>query len=148
MALPLLRPKDSQRRRDPTLHQIAPTLQNRPLSSDAHQIAEWLAADRSLLSSRCCIFLDLDGTLIEFHEDPAAIGADEELRHLLQSTANALGGALALISGRSSPRSIPCWRRSVCRSPASTGRSAVIRAARSIARAPMPARWTPFAPCS
>ena len=55
----------------------------------------------SLLSSRCCIFLDLDGTLIEFHDDPAAIGADEELRHLLQSTADALGGALALVSGRS-----------------------------------------------
>ena len=101
MALPLLRLKDSPRRRDPTLHQIAPPLQNRPLSSDAHQIAEWLSADRTLLSSRCCIFLDLDGTLIEFHDDPAAIAADEELRHLLQSTADALGGALALISGRS-----------------------------------------------
>jgi trehalose 6-phosphate phosphatase len=94
MALPLLRLKDSQRRRDPTLHQIAPT-------SDALRVAEWLAADRTLLASRCCLFLDLDGTLIEFHDDPAAIGADEELRQLLQSTSDALGGALAVISGRS-----------------------------------------------
>lgn len=101
MALSLLRPKDSQRKRDLTLHPVAPPLQGHPRSSDAHQVAEWLAADRSLLSSRCCIFLDLDGTLIEFHDDPAAIGADEELRHLLQSTADALGGALALVSGRS-----------------------------------------------
>jgi len=72
-----------------------------PQSSDALQVAEWLAADRALLSSRCCIFLDLDGTLIEFHDDPAAIGADAELRGLLHSTAGALDGALALVSGRS-----------------------------------------------
>lgn len=85
MASSLLRPKDSGGR----------------LASDAQQIAEWLAADRSLLSSRCCVFLDLDGTLIEFHDDPAAIGADEELRHLLQSAHDTLGGALALVSGRS-----------------------------------------------
>lgn len=101
MARPLLRLKDSQRRRDPTLHQIAPTLLPQQRSSDAHKIAEWLASDRSLLASRCCIFLDLDGTLIEFHDDPAAIGADEELTRLLQTTADAVGGALALVSGRS-----------------------------------------------
>src|SRR6478735_6435571 len=101
MAPPLLRQKDSQCRRDPTLHQIAPTLPSQHRSSDAHQVAEWLASDRSLLSSRCCIFLDLDGTLIEFHEDPAAIGADAELTRLLQSTSDAVGGALALVSGRS-----------------------------------------------
>jgi trehalose 6-phosphate phosphatase len=48
-----------------------------------------------------CLFLDVDGTLIELAETPFDIVAGEELKTLLQSVAERLGGALALVSGRS-----------------------------------------------
>ncbi len=47
-----------------------------------------------------CLFLDVDGTLLEFAETPEAAFADRELIGILERVAGALDGALALISGR------------------------------------------------
>ena len=46
------------------------------------------------------LFLDFDGTLVEFADDPAAVRADAALRGAVESAAIRLAGALALISGR------------------------------------------------
>jgi trehalose 6-phosphate phosphatase len=48
-----------------------------------------------------CLFLDVDGTLIEFTDSPLETFADQELKTLLSSVAERLGGAVALVSGRS-----------------------------------------------
>ncbi len=48
-----------------------------------------------------CLFLDVDGTLIELAETPFDTSASEELKELLGTVAERLGGALALVSGRS-----------------------------------------------
>ncbi|MDB6087104.1 MAG: hypothetical protein JWN43_4985 [Gammaproteobacteria bacterium] len=48
-----------------------------------------------------CLFLDVDGTLIEFAETPFDTTASDELKALLKDVAERLGGALALVSGRS-----------------------------------------------
>lgn len=47
-----------------------------------------------------CFFLDVDGTLLEFAEQPDAVAADADLRTLLRNLQAVSGGALALISGR------------------------------------------------
>jgi len=46
------------------------------------------------------LFLDLDGTLAEFHADPAKVRLDPALVALIGILRQALGGALAVISGR------------------------------------------------
>src|SRR5271169_37916 len=48
-----------------------------------------------------CLFLDVDGTLIELTDSPLDTFADPELKTLLGQVAERLGGALALVSGRS-----------------------------------------------
>jgi trehalose 6-phosphate phosphatase len=48
-----------------------------------------------------CLFLDVDGTLIELTDSPLATYADPGLKTLLSAVAERLGGALALVSGRS-----------------------------------------------
>jgi trehalose 6-phosphate phosphatase len=48
-----------------------------------------------------CLFLDVDGTLIELTDSPLATFADPKLKTLLNDVAQRLGGALALVSGRS-----------------------------------------------
>jgi trehalose 6-phosphate phosphatase len=48
-----------------------------------------------------CLFLDVDGTLIELTDSPLETFADAPLKELLRSVAERLGGALALVSGRS-----------------------------------------------
>ena len=48
-----------------------------------------------------CLFLDVDGTLIEFTDTPFETGADDDLKALLGEVAERLGGAVALVSGRS-----------------------------------------------
>ncbi len=48
-----------------------------------------------------CLFLDVDGTLLEIVDTPFDTRADEALKSLLQQIAERLGGALALVSGRS-----------------------------------------------
>lgn len=47
------------------------------------------------------LFLDVDGTLLEIMERPDDVRAAPRLRRLLATAADALGGALALVSGRS-----------------------------------------------
>lgn len=49
---------------------------------------------------RICLFLDFDGTLLDLAETPDAIAVDRALPDLLARTSAALGGALALVSGR------------------------------------------------
>lgn len=49
---------------------------------------------------RICLFLDFDGTLLDLAETPTAIAVDGALPGLLARTSSALGGALALVSGR------------------------------------------------
>jgi trehalose 6-phosphate phosphatase len=48
-----------------------------------------------------CLFLDVDGTLIELTGTPLETQASEELKIILKEVAERLGGALALVSGRS-----------------------------------------------
>jgi len=48
-----------------------------------------------------CLFLDVDGTLIELTDAPLETFADSELKTLLSQVAERLGGAVALVSGRS-----------------------------------------------
>src|SRR5206468_3775213 len=48
-----------------------------------------------------CLFLDVDGTLIELTETPFDTSAGGELKSVLQEVSERLGGALALVSGRS-----------------------------------------------
>lgn len=46
------------------------------------------------------LFLDVDGTLIDFHDDPQAVAIPASLLALLHALYTALDGALALVSGR------------------------------------------------
>lgn len=48
-----------------------------------------------------CLFLDVDGTLIELADSPHGTVVEAELKTLLTQVAERLGGALALVSGRS-----------------------------------------------
>lgn len=47
-----------------------------------------------------CLFLDVDGTLLELADHPGAVFVDPELRGLLERLRATADGALALISGR------------------------------------------------
>lgn len=47
------------------------------------------------------LFLDVDGTLLHIRDNPADVAADRGLVEMLQACFSKLGGALALISGRS-----------------------------------------------
>jgi trehalose 6-phosphate phosphatase len=49
---------------------------------------------------RWALFLDVDGCLLEFADDPAAVRVPPGLHALLQALHDALDGALALVSGR------------------------------------------------
>jgi trehalose 6-phosphate phosphatase len=48
-----------------------------------------------------CLFLDVDGTLIELTDTPFDAHVSEELKSTLHQVSERLGGALALVSGRS-----------------------------------------------
>ena len=48
-----------------------------------------------------CLFLDVDGTLLEFTDTPLETFADEEIKVVLGDVAERLNGAVALVSGRS-----------------------------------------------
>ncbi|HEY2634423.1 MAG TPA: trehalose-phosphatase [Steroidobacteraceae bacterium] len=54
-----------------------------------------------LPSLEWCLFLDVDGTLLELTDSPFDTCAGAELKALLSEVAERLGGALALVSGRS-----------------------------------------------
>jgi len=47
-----------------------------------------------------CLFLDVDGTLLEIAATPDAVRVDDHLRQLLSEVSRALDGAVALVSGR------------------------------------------------
>jgi trehalose 6-phosphate phosphatase len=47
-----------------------------------------------------CLFLDVDGTLVELTDTPSQTAADPEIKSLLREVAERLGGAVALVSGR------------------------------------------------
>ena len=49
---------------------------------------------------RHALFLDLDGTLVDIEEHPDQVVAGESLRALLRRLCEAMGGAVALITGR------------------------------------------------
>ena len=51
-------------------------------------------------AQRWALFLDVDGTLLDFVDDPAAVQATPALKRQLHTLHDALGGALALVSGR------------------------------------------------
>lgn len=51
-------------------------------------------------SARWAIFLDVDGTLLDFADDPLAVQPGAALLALLHALRRALDGALALVSGR------------------------------------------------
>ena len=53
------------------------------------------------LSLQWCLFLDVDGTLIELTDSPMDTYAEPELKALLAQVSERLGGAVALVSGRS-----------------------------------------------
>lgn len=53
------------------------------------------------LSSADALFLDFDGTLVEFASTPEAVVVSRELQLLLQAWNKALSGAVCLVSGRS-----------------------------------------------
>ncbi len=47
-----------------------------------------------------CLFLDVDGTLLELADSPGGVSVDAHLMPLLERLGRAAGGALALVSGR------------------------------------------------
>jgi len=51
-----------------------------------------------------CLFLDVDGTLIDFSDSPLQSVVDEKLKSLLTAVLKKLDGALALVSGRTIAR--------------------------------------------
>lgn len=52
------------------------------------------------IGARWAIFLDVDGTLLDFADDPLAVEVGSSLLNLLHALHRALDGALALVSGR------------------------------------------------
>ncbi len=57
-------------------------------------------APPALVLGRNALFLDLDGTLVEIEAHPEDVVAGDTVRALLRDASTALGGALALITGR------------------------------------------------
>lgn len=53
------------------------------------------------LGTDSALFLDVDGTLVDFAATPEAVEVDAELPQRLDRLARRFGGALALVSGRS-----------------------------------------------
>jgi len=53
-----------------------------------------------LLDDGCALFLDVDGTLIEFADDPARVQLLPQVREAIGAISDRLSGAVALVSGR------------------------------------------------
>lgn len=64
-------------------------------------MTETLAAPPVPDLARVSLFVDLDGTIAPLEATPQAVGPDRDRRRLLDALANALGGRLAVVSGRS-----------------------------------------------
>lgn len=56
---------------------------------------------RSIDKRDVALFLDFDGTLVDFAETPESVRVSENLRNLLKQLFQDFGGAMALVSGRS-----------------------------------------------
>lgn len=54
-----------------------------------------------LSANQICLFLDIDGTLIDFADTPDAVSVEPAVLDTLRLLEVALGGAVALVSGRS-----------------------------------------------
>lgn len=63
--------------------------------------SEPLSPPPGRLSANTALFLDLDGTLVEFAETPQAVILDASLRALIMRLHDGFAGGLALVSGRS-----------------------------------------------
>ena len=59
------------------------------------------APPTALPLERHALFLDLDGTLVDYAPQPGAVTADAPLLSLLETLSRRLAGAIALVSGRS-----------------------------------------------
>jgi trehalose 6-phosphate phosphatase len=59
-----------------------------------------IACTHNLDLSAICLFLDVDGTLLEIAARPQAVTVPEDLRERLRALQLASGGAVALVSGR------------------------------------------------
>lgn len=71
------------------------------LSSTAQPIIARTDRPEPRDSAQWCLFLDVDGTLLEIAPTPDAVVVDDALRILLRRVREALDGSLALVSGRS-----------------------------------------------
>jgi trehalose 6-phosphate phosphatase len=65
------------------------------------QIRTDSSRDAPAAQTRWCLFLDVDGTLLEIAPTPDAVRVEESLKKLLLRVRGALDGAIALVSGRS-----------------------------------------------
>lgn len=71
----------------------------KPLAAALHVLTEPRLPPPAL-SADCALFLDVDGCLLDFADDPADVRASPELIACLQAVSEKLAGALALVSGR------------------------------------------------
>ncbi|NIJ89377.1 trehalose 6-phosphate phosphatase [Xanthomonas campestris] len=53
-----------------------------------------------LLDDACALFLDVDGTLVDFADSPEAVRLLPEVREAIERLSDRLNGAVALVSGR------------------------------------------------
>lgn len=81
-------------------HQLWHHRLEEPLSSVIESHLAGTAPHHGDDHARWCLFLDVDGTLLDIAPTPDAVRVDLELRRLLAEVAAALEGALALVSGR------------------------------------------------
>ena len=69
---------------------------------DRDRIGQLSSSDAPFpLTAACALFLDIDGTLLELAPSPSAVAVDPQITALLPALSRALGGACALVTGRS-----------------------------------------------
>ena len=78
-----------------------PRVPSEPTQARPTPSSELSSASRPHAVDRLCLFLDIDGTLLDFVDSPRLVAVDAELVDLLNRAAGATLGALALVSGRS-----------------------------------------------
>lgn len=71
-----------------------------PIHDDSHVSGDLPAPPLPAPDSRWALFLDVDGTLLDFHDDPGAVRVAPDLLALLRQLHRGLDGALSLVSGR------------------------------------------------
>jgi len=71
------------------------------LSPTATSMSHPVPAPPDPATAPWCLFLDVDGTLLDIAPTPDAVRVEDSLKELLAATSDALRGALALVSGRS-----------------------------------------------